>query len=143
MYTHYLGLPYHLLKVNRDFNVNFNLNMKYDSVRGKQKTFNFNITTPLVTYHFSSTSTPPSPPLLSYAFCPPCCFWKFKKIGKRAIICIRNTCFLRFKMKIASPQRPTEVLYLTVNKKLRHSYKQFGFKSCFKMIGKRYKIENT
>ena len=55
-----LSIPHLKLKVNRKFNVNFNLNMKYDRVGGKQKTLNFNIQTPLITYHFSSTSAPPS-----------------------------------------------------------------------------------
>ena len=33
-----LTILYHQLKVNRKSNVNFNLNIKYDKVRGKQKT---------------------------------------------------------------------------------------------------------
>ena len=116
--------------------------MKYDSVRVKQKHLIL-----ISQHHWSPTTShqpllhppPPAHPH-PYAF-HPCCFWKFLKIGKkRAIICIANMCFLRFTMKIASPQRPREALYLTVNKKLRHSYKKFGLKSCFKRIGKWYKI---
>ena len=134
-----LSILHHQLKVNRDFNVNFNLNMKYSSVRGKQKTL-------LISqHHWSPTGShlfpplplpwPPALPLLPYTFCHPCCFWKFKKIGKkRAIICITNTCFLIFTMKMASPQRPTEALYLTVNKKLRQSHKQFRLRVVSKRL---------
>ena len=100
-----LAIRHHQLKVNRKFNVNFNSNMKYDSVRGKQKTI-------LISqHHWSPTAShphdqtaltlllpPPAYPHL-YAFCPHC-FWKFKKIGKkRVMICITNMCFLRFTME--------------------------------------------
>ena len=37
-------------------------------------------------------------------------------------------------MKIASLQRPTEALYLTVNTKLRHSYNQFGLRVVSKKL---------
>ena len=33
-----------------------------------------------------------------------------------------------------STQRPTEALYLTLNKKLRHSYNQFGLRVVFKKL---------
>ena len=37
-YVHsFLAIPHHQLEVNRKFNVNFKLNMKYDNVRVKQK----------------------------------------------------------------------------------------------------------
>ena len=56
------------------------------TVRVKQKTLNSNTTTPLITYHSSSTFTPPSAP----ASCPSSsspgfryhCFWKFSKNWK-------------------------------------------------------------
>ena len=100
-------------------------------------------------HHWSPTAShPPHPPhapllhpalpLLSYAFCPPCCFWKFKKVGKRVIICITNTCFLRFKMKIASPQRPTEALYLTVNKKIKTQFQTM--KNLLRIVSNRLQI---
>ena len=40
-----------------------------------------------------------------------------------------------------STQRPTEALYLTVNKKLRHSYNQFGIRVVSKKNGTWYNIE--
>ena len=52
-----LTIPHHQLKINRKFNINFNLNMKYARVRSRPKTLNFDIPTPLVTYHFSSTAS--------------------------------------------------------------------------------------
>ena len=82
-----LAIRHYQLKVNRKFNVNFNLNMKYDSVRGKQKTI-------LISQHHWSTTAshphdqtaltlllPPSAYPHLYAFCPHC-FWKFKKNWK-------------------------------------------------------------
>ena len=105
-YIHsFLAIEDHQLKVNRKFNVNFNSNMKYASVRGKQKII-------LISqHHWSPTAShPPNQTVLTllhpppaclhlYAF-HPLCFYKFKKIGKkRVIICITNTCFLRFTME--------------------------------------------
>ena len=57
------------------------------TVRVKQKTLNSNTTTPLITYHSSSASTPPSAPASCpsssslFAFCYHC-FWKFSKNWK-------------------------------------------------------------
>ena len=123
-----LAIWHHQLKVKRKFNVNFNLNMKYDNARVKQKHLIL-----ISQHHWSPTTSHPPllhplPPTHShlYAFYP-CCFWKFKNIGKkRTIICITNTCFLRFIMSIASPHRGPQRPHLTENKKLRHSYNQFG-----------------
>ena len=120
-----LAIWHHQLNVKRKFNVNFNLNMKYDNVRVKQKYLIL-----ISQHHWSPTTS--HPPLLNplppahphlYAFHPRC-FWKFRKNWKEEgnnmhrkhmffEICNEN-CF------------STEALYLTVNKKLRHSYNQFG-----------------
>ena len=73
-----LAILLHQLKVSRKFNMNFNLNMKYDSVRVKQKHLIL-----ISHHHWSPTAShqpllhPPSPAHPHpYAF-HPCCFWKF------------------------------------------------------------------
>ena len=83
-----LTIQHHQLKVNRKLNVNFNLNMKYDRVRGKQKHLI------LISWHHWSPTTSPLPPLqpspqppvctlLPFTFCSHC-FWKFKNIRKKS-----------------------------------------------------------
>ena len=136
-YIHsFLAIWHHQLKVNRKFNMNFNLNMKYDNVRVKQKHLIL-----ISQCHWSPTAS--HPPLLYpqplahphlYDFCPHR-LWKFlKSWKKRVIIYIANTCFLRSVRKIASPHRSTGALYLTVNKKLRHSYSQFDLRVVSKKL---------
>ena len=108
-YVHLLlGIPHHQLKVNRKFNVNFNLNLKYNRVKGKQKVHIFNMPTPL-----SPTTSPPPqpqplpwPPLPYYAFPHPH-FWKLKKLETMMVnnTDSRHMVFLRFEMKMASPQK--------------------------------------
>ena len=62
--------------------------MKYDC-QSKAKTLNFNTTTPLITYRFSSTSTPPSAPASCPSSSPLVCFSTlllleiFKKLERR------------------------------------------------------------
>ena len=106
------------------------VNSNFHLIRSKILPMNdFELTVPNLYPNTTASHPPPTYPLLHppppahpYVF-HHCCFWKFKEIGKkRVIICITNTCFLRFIMKIASQQRSTEALCLTVNKKLRHSY---------------------
>ena len=101
-----LTILHHQLKVNKKFNMNFNLNRKYDRVRENQKTLNFNITIPLVTYCFSSTpstlsaldSCPHSPASPSLWLLSSSLLLEILKNWKEkwAIICIANICFLRF-----------------------------------------------
>ena len=69
-----LIIPHHQLKVNRKFNMNFNLNMKFDRVTWSPTTSHPPPLHPL--------PWPTACPLHPYAFHPPCCFWIFEKNWK-------------------------------------------------------------
>ena len=77
----------------------------------QKKPLNFNTTTPLITYRFSSTSTPPSAPASCPSSSPPftfqhCCFWKFSKNWKEEGDNMqRKHVVLRFKTQITCPHR--------------------------------------
>ena len=140
-----LAILYHQLKVNRKFNVNFNLNTKYDNVRVKQKHLIL-----IPQHHWSPTASHPPPP--PHDSPPPAhpytfrhrCFWKFKKIGKkRTIICIMNTCFLRFERQITSPHRGQYSLCTWQWTKNKTQWQLIWPQSCFKIIEKWYNMQNT
>ena len=117
-------------------------------LEASKKHFNFNIPTPLVTYCFSSTSTPSSM-LASCPPSPPLCLssslileilknWK----EKWAIICITNTCFLKFGMKMVSPQKILS-FYSTQPTNNSHTVTNNLTSDYFQNIGKRCKIEGN
>ena len=117
-YIHsFLSILHHQLKVNRDFNVNFNLNMKYSSVRGKQKTLNFNIPTPQVTYCFSSLPSTHST-LASCSPSPPLHF----SSSSLLLEILKNW------------KEEGDNMHIDSEQKLRHSYNQFGLRVVSKKL---------
>ena len=83
-----LAIPHHQLKDNSKFKVNFNLNMKYDYVRVKQKHLIL-----ISQHHWSPTAPHPpllhpllrplAPPLLPhFSFCHPRFFGNLKKLER-------------------------------------------------------------
>ena len=108
-----LAIPHHQLKDNSKFNVNFNLNMKYDYVRVKQKHLI------LISQHHWSPITPHPP---SFCFSSSSLLWKFKKIGKKwAIICIANTWFWDSEQKLLPHTEVNRGFVLDSEQKLRYS----------------------
>ena len=85
-----LVILHHQLKDNSKFNMNFNLNMKYDDLP-----LQIHLSTLLPTTFMSFDIT--------FIFTASGNFLKNGK--KRVIICITNMCFLRFAMQITSPHR--------------------------------------
>ena len=124
-----LTISHHQLKANRKFNMNFNLNMKYDRVRGKQKILNFNIPTPPIASHpplLLPTPWPPACPLFPYAFVITAS-GNFKKLKRK------EKCFLRFRKKWFLHRKIWEfcdkfmqLLLHTAKNPLTHNYKQLG-----------------
>ena len=106
-----LAIPHHQLKDNSKFNVNFNLNMKYDYVRVKQKHLI------LISQHHWSPTVPHSPPLHPllrplappllphFSFFHPCFFGNLKNWKEVGDNMHRKHVVLRFGTEITSPHR--------------------------------------
>ena len=111
-YAHLLlAIPHHQLKDNSKFNMNFNLNMKYDYVRVKQKHLI------LISQHHWSPTAPHPPPLqpllwslappllLHFAFRHPHFFGNLKNWKEVGDNMHRKHVVLRFRTENSSPHR--------------------------------------